>query len=77
MKRTAAIAESSVARRSLERLSLPPWAPPLGPVNEIDLELVEYDIAFESTQSDADRRLNPGFEFDRTRFDDWDPDEAS
>ena len=49
----------------------------MAPANEIDLEPVECDIAFELSQAGADRQLNPGFEFDQTRFDDWDPDDES
>lgn len=50
---------------------------PLTPVNEIDLEPVECDVAFESTQADVDTQSSQGFGFDQTRFDDWGPGDES
>ena len=68
MRLLAVITDPSVARRILECLALPPRAPPMAPVNEIDLRSVVSHNTLEPTLAQA--HGDPGIDFDQSLAED-------
>ncbi|MBK7952107.1 MAG: transposase [Deltaproteobacteria bacterium] len=64
MRLLAAITEASVAQRILERLALPPRAPPLATADAIEQGPEPDDRASEGTF--VERQSDPGWEFDQS-----------